>query len=126
MASRARPLSPHLQIFKPHLLMTMSIVHRATGVALTFAALLLTWGLVAVASGPDAYADFLQFMRSIVGRLIVAGFVLSMIYHLLNGLRHLAWDTGWGLELTRAYATGWLVVVLTPLLSALVLWCAWA
>jgi len=125
MASRARPLSPHLQIYKPHLLMTMSIVHRATGVALTFAALLLTWGLVAVASGPLAFADFQQFMRSIVGRLIVAGFVVSMLYHFLNGLRHLNWDTGRGLDLRSSYVTGWSVVVLTPLLSALILWLVW-
>ena len=125
MAQRARPLSPHLQIYRPQLTSMLSFAHRITGVALTVAGLLLTWGLVALASGPEAFAIFHDFTRSIVGRLATAGFVLSMVYHFLNGIRHLGWDSGWGLDLKRTYATGWVVSVLTPLLTALVLWYAW-
>lgn len=126
MASRARPLSPHLQIYKPQLTSMLSIMHRATGVALSFGALLLTWGLTALAAGPEHFADFQGFLRSLVGRLLVAVFVLSMVFHFMNGLRHLMWDSGRGLDLPTTYSTGWVVAVLTPLLSALVLWYAWA
>ena len=126
MASRARPLSPHLQIYRPQLTSMLSITHRVTGVALSFGALLLTWGLVALAAGPDSFAIFQGFLRSLIGRLLVAAFVLSMVFHFLNGLRHLMWDSGRGLDLPTTYKTGWIVTVLTPLLSALVLWFAWA
>lgn len=125
MASRARPLSPHLQVFRPHLLMVMSITHRATGVALSAAALFLTWGLVALAAGSESWVQFSHYSNGLLGRLVTAAFVLSLVYHGLNGLRHLAWDTGWGLELKRAFATGWLVVILAPLLTALILWRLW-
>ncbi|MCB1598977.1 MAG: succinate dehydrogenase, cytochrome b556 subunit [Lysobacterales bacterium] len=125
MATRARPLSPHLQIYRPQLTSLLSITHRATGVALSAGSLLLVWGLVALAAGPEAWHEFAQLMSTVVGRLVVAAFVFSLVYHWLNGLRHLAWDTGWGLDLKRAYATGWSLVVLAPLLTALILWRLW-
>jgi succinate dehydrogenase / fumarate reductase cytochrome b subunit len=125
MATRARPLSPHLQIYRPQLTSLLSITHRATGVALSAGSLLLVWGLVALAAGSEAWNQFAQLMNSVVGRLVVAAFVFSLVYHWLNGLRHLAWDTGWGLDLKRAYATGWTLVVLAPVLTAVVLWRMW-
>lgn len=126
MATRARPLSPHLQIYRPQLTAVLSILHRATGVALCAAAVGLVWGIVALAAGREAFETFMACANGILGRLVTAGFVFCLIYHWLNGLRHLAWDTGWGLEIQRAYATGWTVVALAPSLTAFTLWCLWA
>jgi succinate dehydrogenase / fumarate reductase, cytochrome b subunit len=126
MSTRSRPLSPHLQIYRPQLTALLSIIHRSTGVALTAASVGLVWGLVALAAGPEAFMRFTDVANGILGRLVTAAFVFCLVYHWLNGLRHLAWDTGWGLDLKRAYATGWLVVALAPTLTALVLWRLWA
>lgn len=125
MATRSRPLSPHLQIYRPQLTSLLSIIHRATGVALCAGAIALVWGIVAVALGVEAYATFSGFANSLPGKLLTAAFVFCLIYHWLNGLRHLAWDIGWGLEIKEAYTTGWLVVALAPTLTALSLWCIW-
>jgi succinate dehydrogenase / fumarate reductase cytochrome b subunit len=91
-----RPLSPHLGIYKPMLTMMMSIVHRITGGALFFGTLLLTWWLLAAASGPTAYAKVQAFMGSIIGMLILFGYTWALIHHMLGGIRHLIWDTGRG------------------------------
>jgi succinate dehydrogenase / fumarate reductase cytochrome b subunit len=91
-----RPLSPHLSIYKPMLTMMMSIFHRITGAALFFGTLLLTWWLLAAASGPTAYAKVQAFMGSIVGILILFGYTWALIHHMLGGIRHLIWDTGRG------------------------------
>jgi succinate dehydrogenase / fumarate reductase, cytochrome b subunit len=92
-STRARPLSPHLQIYRPMLTMMMSIVHRITGAALYFGTLLLAWWLVAAASGPNAYANFEWFMGTILGKLILFGYTWALIHHMLGGVRHLIWDT---------------------------------
>ncbi len=92
----ARPLSPHLQIYRPTLTMTLSIVHRATGIALYFGMVLLAWWLLAAASGPNGYAKFEWFAGSIIGRLILFGYTWALIHHTLGGIRHLLWDTGRG------------------------------
>jgi len=94
----ARPLSPHLQIYKPMLTMVMSIVHRITGAALYFGMLLLAWWLVAAANGPNAYANFEWFMGSLIGQLILFGYTWALLHHMLGGIRHLIWDTLHGLE----------------------------
>ena len=94
----ARPLSPHLQIYKPTLTMMMSIAHRVTGAALYFGALLLAWWLIAIASGPNAYASFEWFIGSLIGRLILFGYSWALMHHMLGGIRHLIWDTLRGLE----------------------------
>ncbi len=91
-----RPLSPHLSIYRPMLTMTMSIIHRITGAALFFGTLLLTWWLLAAASGPTAYAKVQAFMGSIIGMLILFGYTWALIHHMLGGIRHLIWDTGRG------------------------------
>ncbi len=91
-----RPLSPHLSIYKPMLTMMMSIFHRITGAALFFGTLLLTWWLLAAASGPNAYAKVQAFMGSIIGILILFGYTWALIHHMLGGIRHLIWDTGRG------------------------------
>ncbi len=94
----ARPLSPHLQIYKPMLTMMMSIVHRITGAALYLGTLLLAWWLIATASGPDAYANVEWFMSSLIGRLILFGYTWALLHHMLGGIRHLIWDSLHGLE----------------------------
>jgi succinate dehydrogenase / fumarate reductase cytochrome b subunit len=91
-----RPLSPHLSIYKPMLTMMMSIFHRITGAALFFGTLLLTWWLLAAASGPNAYAKVQGFMGSIIGMLILFGYTWALMHHMLGGIRHLIWDTGRG------------------------------
>jgi succinate dehydrogenase / fumarate reductase cytochrome b subunit len=93
---RNRPLSPHLQIYKPMLTMMMSIVHRITGGALYFGTLLLVWWLIAAAAGPNAYATLQWFMESLLGRLILFGYTWALIHHALGGIKHLIWDLGYG------------------------------
>ena len=97
-SERSRPLSPHLQIYKPMLTMVMSIVHRITGAALYFGMLLLAWWLIAAASGPNAYAGFEWVMGSVIGQLLLFGYTWALIQHMLGGIRHLIWDTGHGFE----------------------------
>jgi len=91
-----RPISPHLQIYKPMLTMVMSIVHRITGFGLYFGMLLLAWWFVAAGS-PNAYAKFEWFMGSLIGRLILFGYTWALLHHMLGGIRHLIWDTGRGM-----------------------------
>jgi len=91
-----RPLSPHLQIYRPMLTMMMSIVHRITGAALYVGMLLLAWWLLAAASGPNAYMTFQEFIGSIFGRLILFGYTWALLHHALGGIRHLIWDLGYG------------------------------
>src|SRR5215510_14174990 len=95
-ATRPRPISPHLQIYRPMLTMVMSIVHRITGAALYFGTVLLVWWLLAAASGPNAYMTFQDVMGSIIGRIVLFGYTWALIHHALGGIRHLIWDLGYG------------------------------
>ena len=97
--------------------MMMSILHRATGVALAVGALALVCWLLAVASGPEAYARFTALAGSPLGQIALLGFCACLIYHLLNGIRHLLWDIGYGYEIPKLYATGWTVLALTVLIT---------
>jgi succinate dehydrogenase cytochrome b subunit len=101
-STHQRPLSPHLQIYKPLLTMMMSIAHRITGAALYFGTFLLVWWLMAAAMGPDTYEVFQGFIGSFLGRLILFGYTWALIHHMLGGLKHLMWDVGYGFELTTA------------------------
>jgi len=96
-APAARPLSPHLQIYRLTMTMMMSIAHRITGASLYFGTLLLAWWLIATASGPNGYATVEWFLGTIVGRLILFGYTWALFHHMLGGIRHLIWDTGRGL-----------------------------
>jgi succinate dehydrogenase / fumarate reductase cytochrome b subunit len=111
-AKRARPLSPHLQIYDPQITSVLSILHRATGVALTLGAAFLVYWLSAAAYGPDAFARAQSFMGSWPGQLVLMGVSFSLFYHLANGIRHLIWDAGFGFELSVLRATGIVVVIL--------------
>jgi succinate dehydrogenase / fumarate reductase cytochrome b subunit len=111
MASDNRPISPHLQVYSWSATMALSILHRITGVGLGLGLLLLTWWLVAAASGPD-YFDFVQgIMSSIIGRVIMFGFTLALFVHMCNGIRHLVWDAGYGFEIKSAQTSSVIVVV---------------
>ncbi len=95
-APAQRPLSPHLQIYRPMLSMMMSIAHRITGMALYAGTLLLAWWLLAAAAGQNAYNTFQAFAGSWIGQLILFGFTWAMIHHMLGGIRHFIWDLGYG------------------------------
>jgi succinate dehydrogenase / fumarate reductase cytochrome b subunit len=95
---KERPLSPHLQVWRLTLTMTMSIVHRITGAGLYFGMVLVAWWLIAAASGPNAYAVFEAYVGSIIGRIILFGYTWALIHHGLGGIRHLIWDMGRGFE----------------------------
>ena len=105
-----RPLSPHLQIYRPQLTSVMSILHRATGIALSVGAIYLAIWVMCAAAKPDTYAAFQGFNTSILGRLLLGGWLFSAFYHLCNGIRHLFWDAGYGFEIKDAYRSGWIVV----------------
>lgn len=106
-----RPLSPHLSIYRWPVTMVSSILHRASGIAMSVGFIVLVGWLFDAASGPETYAGFVAVMGSGFGKLLLAGWSLAFFYHLANGIRHLAWDTGRGFEKSRASATAWLVIV---------------
>ena len=122
MASSQRPLSPFMlgSHYRLQLTSVLSFLHRLSGTLLAVAAFALTWWLIAIASGPQALADFTSCANGILGSLFLIATVLCVCYHFFNGLRHLFWDTARGLDLKSAYASGWTVVVLSLLSSALV------
>jgi succinate dehydrogenase / fumarate reductase cytochrome b subunit len=116
-----RPLSPHLQVYRPQITSFTSIMHRATGVALAVGTLLMTWWLVAAASSEAAFATVQYFMGSPLGLLFLFGWTLALVYHLLNGIRHLAWDAGFGFDAPDYQNTGKAVLIGTAALTVL-LW----
>jgi succinate dehydrogenase / fumarate reductase cytochrome b subunit len=116
-----RPLSPHLQVYKPQLTSVLSILHRATGIALSVGALYLATWVIYAASNPAAYALFQSFNTSILGRIVLGGWLFCAFYHLCNGIRHLFWDAGYGFELKDAYRSGWIVVTVA-LIATVVSW----
>src|SRR5579872_2497478 len=113
-----RPLSPHLQIYRWPITMASSITHRATGIALAAGMVLLAWWLIAAATGPDTYSVFADAAGNILGEIVLFGFLWSLCYHLLNGIRHLAWDIGYGFQLPTARLTAALVFAASFLLAA--------
>ena len=115
-----RPLSPHLQIYRPMLTMMMSIAHRLSGVANAVGFILLAWWLVAIASGPEPYAQISRFFAGIPGRVLLFLFSWALIHHMLGGIRHLIWDTGSGLDKTSIEVFAWLTIIGSIALTVLV------
>ena len=115
-----RPLSPHLTIYHPALTMVMSIAHRITGAALYAGTLMVAWWLVAAASGPNAYATVQWFMASLLGRLILFGYTWALMHHMLGGVRHLTWDTGFGFEPGTRMTMARMTAILSPILTVLI------
>ena len=122
MISDPRPLSPHLQIYRWQLTSVLSILHRLSGGALAIGAILLVSWLGAASDGPQSYAAFQHFMGSWIGLVLLFGWSVALFYHTCNGIRHLWWDTGRGLELKSVYASGWTVLAATGALTIV----AWA
>jgi succinate dehydrogenase / fumarate reductase cytochrome b subunit len=121
MSQTNRPLSPHLQVYRPQLTSVLSISHRASGIVLSAGAIALTLWLLALASGPAAFAGASAVFGSIPGKLLMFLFTLALFYHLCNGVRHLFWDAGYGFELETVYASGKAVVAASAVLT-LALW----
>jgi succinate dehydrogenase / fumarate reductase cytochrome b subunit len=119
MAGHPRPLSPHLQIYRRQLTSVLSILHRFTGIGLAIGLLYLVCWLVAAARGASAFDSLQSFNGSIIGRLLLFGWSIAFFFHMLNGIRHLSWDAGWGFELPTTYRSGWAVLVGTAILTLL-------
>jgi succinate dehydrogenase / fumarate reductase cytochrome b subunit len=121
-APAERPTSPHVSIYRWPVTMGTSILHRVTGFGLALGTLIVAWWLVAAAMGPEAYAVFQAFAFHWFGRLVLFGFTLALVYHSLNGVRHLFWDIGYGYAVKTATWSGILVYALTIMVT----WLIWA
>ncbi|MEP9374640.1 succinate dehydrogenase, cytochrome b556 subunit [Mesorhizobium sp. KR1-2] len=120
-ATQARPLSPHLTIYKPPITMTTSILHRITGGALYVGTLLVAWWLIAAATS-ESYFDFVNWIFGTwIGRLVLFGYTWALMLHMLGGIRHLVWDMGAGLEKHTASKIAWATVVVSVVLT-LAIW----
>jgi succinate dehydrogenase / fumarate reductase cytochrome b subunit len=108
-----RPLSPHASIYRWPITMVASILNRITAVALSIGSLLLVWWLVGAAEGPAAFAHVQGFIASPIGLLLLLGWTASLFYHLFAGLRHLAWDLGYGFAKPTLNPVSWAVLGLT-------------
>ena len=116
--AKPRPLSPHLQVYRPQLTSVMSIMHRASGAVLATGSLLVALWLVALAAGAAVFNPVADAMQHPFGQLVVFGYSLALVYHGLNGIRHLMWDLRIGLEIKQVYQSGYLVLGLTVLVTA--------
>lgn len=120
MATENRPLSPHLQVYRPQLTMVMSISHRISGMLLSLGTVVVVAWLLALAAGPEPYARLVGVLSHPVSLFLLVVWTFALFYHLLNGIRHLLWDAGWLLDLRGAYASGWVVLALSVILTAVV------
>lgn len=114
-----RPMSPNIQIYRPQLTSVLSIANRMTGIALgAYAVALVAW-LISVAAGPATYATVQALIGSWLGQILLLGCIFCLFLHLCGGIRHLAWDAGYGFSLGAIYASGWAVVAASLILTAL-------
>ena len=111
MPPHPRPLSPHLQIYRWQIGSSLSILHRFAGIALALGLLALCYWLVSLASGEDSFRAAERAFASPVGLMFLIGWSFAFLYHLLNGVRHLFWDAGYGFERSQRHASGWFVVL---------------
>jgi succinate dehydrogenase / fumarate reductase cytochrome b subunit len=119
-----RPLSPHLQVYRPQITSALSILNRFSGIVLAVGTVLLAWWLIAAATSDAAYATVSAVIRSPIGLLAMFGWTVALWFHFFAGLRHLAWDSGAGYELPKVHASGWAVVIATLVCTA-VCWVLW-
>ena len=108
--SKPRPLSPHLQVYKPQLTSVLSILHRITGAANVVGLILFSAWVITLAHSQQAYEAFTEFMSGPMGQFLLIGWSFSVFYHMCNGIRHLVWDTGRLFTLKNAYRAGYVVV----------------
>lgn len=115
-----RPLSPHLQVYRPQITTVLSIMHRFSGIWLGVGTLLFTWWLVALASGAAPFATAQAFFASIFGKILLFLWIAALMFHFCNGIRHLIWDSGLGFEKPTYHASGWTVVAAAAVLTVAV------
>lgn len=123
MSNSQRPLSPHLSIYRPQITTVLSILHRITGVTLYLGMALLIAFLYVVGYAPDYYIQLHDCLSSVIGRLLLFGWTFAFYFHFFNGIRHLFWDMGKGLEVHASAKSGWAVVIFSVLLT-IVSWVA--
>ena len=117
--SRQRPLSPHLQIYKPQITSVLSILHRGTGIILSIGSVILVLWIVALTLGEGTYLMYSNIINNWFSKLIIFGFTFALFYHLSNGIRHLFWDAGYGYDLNHAYISGVSVIISSLLLTSM-------
>ena len=115
------PLSPHLQIYRWHISSLISITHRISGVINLLALIFIFYWLVVLSFGESNYESFLLIVNSFFGKFILVGFTWSMTFHLLSGIRHLAWDLGYGYEIKTANISG-VIVIIFSLALTIIFW----
>lgn len=121
MASE-KPLSPHIQIYRWEITMLISILHRATGIAMAAGTAFVVWMLLALAMGESAYDCFHKFITSPLGTLMMLGWTVAIFLHMANGIRHLFWDAGYGYSIGTARRSGLFVLAFAVIMTAIV-WC---
>ncbi len=115
-----RPMSPHLQIYRPQITSVLSIMNRLTGIASSAGTLLLVWWLVAAASGPKPFATVQHVIANPLGLIVLFGWTVALVYHFFAGLRHLSWDAGYGFSLAATHRSGWATVIATVAVTAMI------
>jgi succinate dehydrogenase / fumarate reductase cytochrome b subunit len=120
-----RPLSPHLTIYRWPVTMATSITHRLTGVGLSLGAIILAWWLVSISNGPEGWQSFHAVSDTPIGMLVVFGLTWSLVYHFINGIRHLAWDLGYGFEKTLAERNSMMIFAASILIAVAIFALAW-
>lgn len=115
----SRPLSPHLQVYRPQLTSVLSITHRATGILLSLGTVILLYWLAAAAAGPEAYARAHRILGSCWVQIALVGWTWAFFFHFANGIRHLVWDSGRGFQLKHVHASGYTVVAVSILMTIL-------
>ncbi|MGD8326530.1 MAG: succinate dehydrogenase, cytochrome b556 subunit [Sphingomonadales bacterium] len=118
--NRPRPLSPHLSVYRWGAHMAASIFHRGTGMALAAGGIVLTWWLLSIATGRDAYAQFEALAGTLVGEIVLIGFTYALVQHALGGLRHLYMDTGAGYEIRGNRLLAKIIFVASVVLTAII------
>ena len=119
MTDNQNPLSPHLQIYRWHISSLLSITHRISGVINLLALILIFFWLLFFSFGETNYELLLLIINSFFGKFILIGFTWSMTFHILSGIRHLAWDLGYGFEIKTANISGAVVIILSLLLTVI-------
>ncbi len=122
--SQKRPMSPFMigPYYRPQLTSILSLMHRATGVALAIGSLAVLWVLVSLSMGPESFAVTQACLNSIIGQIVIFIFSLCLMYHLFNGVRHLFWDAGKGYAMNIVYRSGYTVIAATLISTALIWW----
>jgi succinate dehydrogenase / fumarate reductase, cytochrome b subunit len=120
--NRPRPLSPHLQIYKPQITSILSIFHRLTGISLSIGSFIIVAWIVSLSMGPESYSYFTSIVNNWFVQIVIFSFAFALYYHFSNGIRHLFWDAGFGFELKSVYISGSIVVFSATILTTLTLY----